>query len=279
LPETLIESELFGHEEGAFTGATRARRGAFELAHRGTIFLDEIGEMPPSLQVKLLHALQDYEVKPVGGERPVPVDVRIVVATNRDLRADIEANRFREDLFYRINVITLQIPPLRERQEDIPVLAQSYVAEISRRIGKDVKKLSAEALRALSRYSWPGNVRELINVIERAVLLCDGSSIAAKDLPIELANAGIRRSGPISTLPETRLGLTFHGGWLDKPLREFRSKMVNEAEKAYLAGLLRQTHGRIGETAKRAGIEPRSLHGKMKKHGLRKEDFKLDRNR
>jgi DNA-binding NtrC family response regulator len=274
LPQALIESELFGHEEGSFTGATRARRGAFELAHRGTIFLDEIGEMPIELQVKLLHVLEDYAVKPVGGEHPVPVDVRIVAATNRSLQADVEAKRFRQDLFYRLNVITLQIPPLRERREDIPVLAKSYVNEISRRIGKDVQTISGGALKALTYYSWPGNVRELINVIERAILLCDGDIITSKDLPSELATMGARGSGEPSAFESAGLGLSFNEHWLTRPLKEYRGMVVYEAERAYLAALLEETQGRIGETANRAGIEPRSLHGKMKRYGLRKEDYK-----
>jgi two-component system response regulator AtoC len=279
LPESLVESELFGHEEGAFTGATRSRRGAFELAHRGTIFLDEIGEMPQQLQVKLLHVLEDYEVRPVGGEHTIPVDVRIMAATNRHLNKDVEEKRFREDLFYRLNVMTLEIPPLRARSEDIPVLARSYVGEISTRIGKDVSTLSEGAVTALVQYSWPGNVRELINIIERAVLLCDGTVITEGDLPLEVSGMGIKHPARSPMFPGTLAAPQLHEDWLAKPLREFRAMMVDEAEKAYLAGLLRQTHGRIGETAERAGIEPRSLHGKMKKYGLRKEDFKLDRHR
>jgi DNA-binding NtrC family response regulator len=170
--------------------------------------------------------------------------------------------------------MTLEIPPLRERRGDIPVLARSYVAEISRRIGKEVKTLSAGALEALTRYSWPGNVRELINVIERAILLCEGNVVTANDLPIELSPTRVEDPKGEFAFPTTWSSISLQEEWLDKPLGEFRRMMVAQLEGAYLAGLLEQTQGRIGETAKRAGIEPRSLHGKMKKYGLRKEDFK-----
>lgn len=271
VPETLIESELFGHEEGAFTGATRARRGAFELAHRGTIFLDEIGEMPLHLQTKLLHVLQDYEIRPVGAEYTVPVDVRVMAATNRELRQDVELQRFRKDLYYRLGVITLRVPPLRERTEDIPALAESFVEEIASRISRENKSLTADAVAALARYEWPGNVRELINVIERAILLTDGSCISCRDLPPELTQ---ERSPAPAGAADAALPVGVPTEWLDQPLKAYRDAVIAEAERNYLIGLLRQTQGRIAETARRAGLQSRSLHGKMKRYGLRKEDYK-----
>jgi len=274
LPENLIESELFGHEVGAFTGATRARRGAFEIAHRGTIFLDEIGEMPLNMQAKLLHVLQDYQIRPVGGEHQIPVDVRIMAATNRDLQRDVEEKRFRQDLFYRLNVLSLVIPPLRERKEDIPLLAQSYVAEISSKIGKNIETIHRDALDALIRYPWPGNVRELINIIERAILLSDGKIITISDLPIDTFGNDVKARADLLRTNSSLHDMPVVDEWLSKSLKEFRTTYMAQLEKAYLTGLLEKTQGRIGETARRAEIEPRSLHGKMKKYGLRKEDFK-----
>ncbi len=182
LPENLLESELFGHEEGAFTGAVRARRGYFELAHRGTIFLDEIGDMPLHLQVKLLRVLEDKSIQRVGSEKPIDVDVRIIAATNRDLKNEMEAQRFRADLYYRLAVVTLTVPPLRERREDIPELARGFLDRIRRQLGRPVTRFHPDAMEALLRHDWPGNVRELINVIERAVLLAPENEIRCERL-------------------------------------------------------------------------------------------------
>jgi two-component system response regulator AtoC len=274
-PETLLESELFGHEEGAFTGAARTRRGWFELAHCGTIFLDEIGEMPVHLQVKLLHVLQNHEVLRLGSEQSIEVDVRVIAATNRDLIAEIEERRFRRDLYYRLAVINLAIPPLRERREDIPALVDDYISRFRTTIGRDVSSIADDARLGLVNYSWPGNVRELINVIERAVLLCDGDTIGAADLPDGIAEtptgndlAAKKRSGVSET------AFSFPEQWLEQPIREARQTVVAEFEKAYLTHLLELTSGRVGETARRAGIEPRSLFQKMRQLGLRKEDFR-----
>jgi len=276
LPEALLESELFGHEEGAFTGATRTRRGAFELAHGGTIFLDEVGDMPPHLQVKLLRVLQDHEVQRVGAEGPFAVDVRVMAASNRDLEADAEAGRFRRDLFYRISVVSLTVPPLRERVEDIPTLAQSYVEYHRPRVGRDVRGVSDEAVEALRRYGWPGNVRELINVVERAMLLCRGDTITPGDLPAAIRDCG-PRSRPVLALPcQTE---EVPSEWLDRPLKDVRGAMVADLERAYLAAMLRATGGKVGEAARRAGIDPRSLYEKMQAYGLSKEDFKPQADR
>jgi len=277
LPEALLESELFGHEEGAFTGATRARRGMFELAHRGTIFLDEIGEMPYHLQVKLLRFLQEHEIQAVGSEKPIALDVRVMAASNRDLLADVEANRFRRDLYYRLGVVTLTIPPLRERREDIPALVESYIDYFAPRVGRGVIGISDDALDALANYSWPGNVRELINLIERAMLLCSGDAITLNDLP---ESVGRRHAGRGPLLPSPGQPLDVQEvppEWLEKPLREVREAVLRRFEQLYLSALLEATNGRVGETARRAGLQPRSLYEKMRLHGLRKEDFKRSR--
>ena len=188
LPESLLEAELFGHERGAFTGATARRQGRFELADGGTLFLDELGEMSPQVQVKLLRVLQEGEFERVGGTQTIKVDTRIVAATNKDLKAEVEAGRFREDLFYRLNVITLQLPPLRDRKDDVPLLAQHFLDIYSAKaaqVGKRVAGISRDAVQALQAWRWPGNVRELENVIERAVVLCRGDTITVEDLPPE----------------------------------------------------------------------------------------------
>ncbi len=177
MPDQLLESELFGHEQGAFTGAIRYRRGAFELAHGGTIFLDEIGEMPLHLQTKLLRVLQDYEIKPVGGEAAIELDVRVIAATNQNLEEEIARGRFRQDLYYRLSVLMLTIPPLRHRREDIPAMVRRFMAFYRYKIGKEINGISDPALQALCEYDWPGNVRELMNVIERAILLCKTDEI------------------------------------------------------------------------------------------------------
>ena len=271
IPNNLIESELFGHEQGAFTGATRSRRGAFELAHRGTIFLDEIGEMSLSMQVKLLRVLQDFSVVPVGAESGIPVDVRVMAATNRNIIAEIENKTFRKDLYYRLSVVKLQLPALRERIEDIPVLATSFIEEIGDRIGKRIEGITPDTMEALSQYHWPGNIRELINVIERGVLLSEGNELSLLDLPEEIR----MRVGLLASTEERGSGgKLIPNEWLGKPLKEVRQLVIDQIEREYLIKLLTETRGRIGETAERAGIEPRSLNGKMNKYQLRKETFK-----
>ncbi len=273
LPESLLESELFGHEKGAFTGAARTRRGLFELAHSGTVFLDEIGDMPLPLQVRLLRVLQDHEVRPLGGERNLTVDVRVMAASNRDLEAEVEEGRFREDLYYRLSVVTLTIPPLRERREDIPELVQSYIAYLEPRTGCNVDGITDEAMQALCRYSWPGNVRELINVVERALLLCDRRELSPKDLP-ETIRRGVKKT---PAEPPFRLNQTLDvvpDELLEKPISEARKEVVEQFERAYLTALLQTTGGRVGETARLAGIQPRSLYDKMKQLGLSKEEFR-----
>jgi DNA-binding NtrC family response regulator len=269
LPETLLESELFGHEEGAFTGATRSRKGYFELAHQGTIFLDEIGEMATHLQVRLLRVLEQNRLLRVGGERPVRIDVRVIAATNRDLEAEIKAGRFRLDLYYRLAVVTLTVPPLRERQEDIPELVASYLKQFSTGLRKPVPSVTPAAMEALVSYRWPGNVRELINVIERAVLLCQQPAIDLSDLSPAVAGAGTadRRAAAGAGRPALDVRT-------DRPFTLARREILDRFEREYLSALLEASRGRVGEAARRAGLNERSLYALMKRNRLRKEAFK-----
>jgi len=268
LPENLLESELFGHEKGAFTGAVRARRGAFELAHGGTIFLDEIGELPPHMQVKLLRVLQEYEFRPIGSEKSMWVDIRVIAATNRNIEQAIAEGSFRQDLYYRLSVFTLSVPPLRERPEDITPLAVKYVSEFAGNLNKAVHRIGEDALQALKQYEWPGNVRELINVIERAVILCQGDTITNRDLPDSICETSLDQGIPDSL---TKLIST---EWRHKTLPEMRERILEMVERSYFRFVLAETGGRVGATAEIAGIHPRGLFDKMKKYGLRKEDFR-----
>ena len=271
-PEALVEGELFGHEKGAFTGAVGARRGCFELAHGGTIFLDEIGELPQHLQVKLLRVLQERLVKRLGSEEPVHVNVRVMAATNRDLYDEIQSGGFRRDLFYRLSVVTLDVPPLRQHPEDIPNLVERYLDEFRVRLNSNVASFSEEAMQALVRYPWPGNIRELINVVERSVLLCDGDQITLDDLPRTIAPVP-HRSGDAKS--SSALGVLFDGDWQSRPWKDVRSAVVSTCEQAYFVDQLGKTNGNVDETARRSGINPRSLYDLMKRHGLKKEDFKI----
>lgn len=268
LPEQLLESELFGHERGSFTGATRSRRGAFEQAHSGTIFLDEIGEMPLHIQAKLLRVLQDYEVRPVGSDKSIWVDVRVIAATNRDLEEDVARGHFRKDLYYRLSVMTLIIPPLRDRRDDIPALTRRFINYYRYKIGRDIKQISEQTLKALYNYDWPGNVRELMNVIERAMLICKTDEITLQDLP------GVFQKG--SALDGQLLpGMNgMPNNWKDKTLAQVQQELMDQAELLYLKMVLTETRGRIGKAAAIAGIHTRSLYNKMKRLNLRKEDFK-----
>ncbi len=277
LPEGLVESELFGHEAGAFTGASRARKGYFELAHKGTLFLDEVGEIPPHVQVKLLRSLEDRRIRRVGGERPIDVNVRIVAATNRNLEAEIDKSSFRSDLFFRLSVVTLTIPPLRDRREDIEKLALAYLEHFRQQTGRSEIAIEPAALEVLERYAWPGNVRELINAVEQAVLLCSENRITVEDLPRRIVSAVV----PDATvsLPASADGsMRLPEELLDQPLPQARAGIVSAFERAYVERLLRATGGRIGETAKLAGINQRHLYDLMRRLGLRKEDFKAHRD-
>ena len=240
----LIESELFGHEKGAFTDAVKSRQGAFELAEGGTLFLDEIGELAPALQPKLLRALDQREVRRVGAEKPVKVNVRVVAATNRDLEKEVKAGRFREDLFYRLSAVTVHLPSLRMHKEDIASIAEQLLAAISGETGKKLKGFSPEALAALTAYTWPGNVRELRNVIERAAALCEGPLIEAKDL----------------FLSPGRKSATLEG---------LSGKTLEEIEKAAIRATLSSVSNNKTEAAKALGIAYSTLYEKMKKYGIK----------
>jgi len=271
VPETLLESELFGHERGAFTGAVRARRGCFELAHRGTLFLDEIGDVPVHLQAKLLRALQEREIQRLGAEGPIRVDARVIAATNKDLEESIAAGAFRSDLFYRLSVVTLTLPPLRERREDIVPLVENYLEDFRQQMGRlHIQGIEESTLEAMCAYEWPGNVRELINVVERAMLLCDGRVITHEHLPESIV-AGPSTRGYLDDRDDSS---SLFEALLEGSLAEGRSRLVESFEREYLSRLLQRTSGSISETALIAGVDPRTLYNKMKAYELRKEDFR-----
>ena len=260
IPETLIESELFGHEKGAFTGAVKRKQGRFALASRGTIFLDEIGTITPAIQIKLLQFLQDHTFQPVGSERALEADVRVLAATNADLMRMVQDSQFRSDLFYRLNVFPLQIPPLRERREDIPLLANLFIKRLNRLFGKRINGLSLEVEQALRSYDWPGNIRELENLLERAFILEKGNDLGPGSFPPEVFN----KDCAFPVLGQEGL----------PTLGSFRAQAVNQIELQYLIRLLTEHEGRIGPSARTAGVSTRQLHKLMTKHGLKKEDFK-----
>lgn len=269
LPEQLLESELFGHEEGAFTGAVRQRRGAFELAHGGTLLLDEIGEIPLHLQAKLLRVLQEYEFRPIGSERSVWVDVRVIAITNRDIEEEMEKGDFRKDLYYRLSVLSLTVPPLRERVDDIPALVTHFLGKLGKKMNKDILGISGEALETLMRYPWPGNIRELINVIERAIILCRSNMISLADLP-----QGIY-AGRRSAQEQDEAGsASADYGWSGRTLPEVRKQVIENLERSYLQMALSEADGRVGDAAKIAGIHPRGLYDKMKQYGIKKEKYR-----
>jgi two-component system, NtrC family, response regulator PilR len=250
LPENLLESELFGHMKGSFTDAYYTRKGLFEAAHRGTLFLDEVGETPAAMQVKLLRALQERKIRRVGGTEETEVDVRVIAATNRSLEELVRDRRFREDLFYRLNVIPIRIPPLRERREDIPLLARHFLDRFSQAMGKNVVEVSKEAMQALMAYGWPGNVRELENVMERAVALETTEAVLADRLPDTL------RGGPVSRAP-VAIADDFN---LDEYMTALESELVQRA--------LVQAGGDRARASRLLGITPRSLRYLIQKHRL-----------
>jgi transcriptional regulator with PAS, ATPase and Fis domain len=258
IPGELLESELFGHERGAFTGATVARQGLLQLANRGTVFLDEIAEMPPPLQVKLLRVLQDLEVRPVGAETAVKVDVRIIAATNKNLQRAIQQGMFREDLYYRLQVVPIELPPLRERRGDIPVLAEHFLAkQMQRRPERTPIRLSSEAMAQLWEYDWPGNVRELENLIERIVVLADDPLIRADDLPPELRTFISEKRIPKPHLPEGGIDL-------NKAVQDFEQRLIGEA--------LRRTKGNKQAAARLLGLGRTTLVAKLRRLPLPEPD-------
>ncbi len=248
--ETLLESEFFGHEKGSFTGADRRKEGRFLQAHGGSIFLDEVGEMSPSMQVKLLRVLQEKEITRVGGEKVIPVDVRVISATNQSLLDMIKKRTFREDLYYRLNVVRLEIPPLRGRREDIPLLAQRFLKEFTTKNRKEIKGFTPQAMDFLVRYDWPGNVRELMNAIERSVVLARSEYLDAEDLSV------IRDSSQM--IPDSLPGVDDAGK--DVPL--------DQVEKATILRTLESAGGNKSEAARRLGITRKTLHKKLKKYGM-----------
>ena len=252
LAETLLESELFGHERGAFTGAVKRKLGRFELADKGTLFLDEIGEIPHSVQTKLLRVLQEKEIQRVGGEETLKVDVRVVSATHRDLQAEVKAGRFREDLYYRLHIVPLQLPPLRERPEDIPALARHFATKHAPRVNRRVKGLDEGALRALSRYAWPGNVRELENVMEQSLVFAEGETLTEADLPPHVTGAN----------PRTDTGLPVPMG--DRPLPD----ILEDLERQLIARAYEKAGGVKTETARLLGIKTSALYYKLEKYGF-----------
>jgi two-component system, NtrC family, response regulator HydG len=251
LTETLLESELFGHEKGAFTGADKRREGRFMQAHKGTIFLDEIGETTPAMQAKLLRVIQEREIQRVGGEVTLSVDVRILAATNRQLEDDVKAGKFREDLFYRLNVVSLAIPPLRERQDDIPLLAQHFLEKYAQKNRKPVKGISPLAMDMLLKYGWPGNVRELENTIERAVILLPDDYITEKEMPSNLTQGYGGQPEPLAPAGPVAA---------NRPLEEI--------EKEAILATLDASGGNKSETARRLGINRKTLHNKLKEYGI-----------
>jgi len=246
LQEELLANELFGHEKGAFTGADRVKRGLIEIAEGGTLFLDEVTEMSPAMQVKLLRVLQERELLRVGGTEPVAIDVRFIAATNRDLQESVANSRFRADLFFRLNVVNLALPPLRERRDDVPLLAFYFLKKFAQAMGKPVADIAADALRLLNRYDYPGNVRELANLIERGVALARGELLELAHLPESLKNLSVRIAAPASS--------------------DLHSLEKNEA--AYIAQVLEYTGGNRNQAADILGIDRVSLWRRIKRYGL-----------
>ncbi len=252
LSENLLESELFGHEKGAFTGADRRRKGRFEQADGGTLFIDEVGDIPLSTQVKLLRVLQEREFQRVGGNETIKVDVRVIAATNKDLEEMVESDEFREDLFYRLNVISIRIPTLRERRSDISTLISHFISRYAVENDKEIEGVSKEAMDVLMKYDYPGNVRELENAIERAVVMARGTLITAEDLPVHIR----------STRSESESG---HGSVVGKSLPE----MVGNLERHLIADALAESDGNQSRAAELLGISERNLRYKLKKYGMK----------
>ena len=249
--ETLLESELFGHEKGAFTGAHRQKEGRFRQANGGSLFLDEVSEMSVGMQVKLLRALQEREITRVGGETSVSIDVRVIAATNKDLLQEVKHGNFREDLYYRLNVVTLKVPPLRERREDIPLLAQHFLSTFSEKNHKQIKGVTPQAMDRFLKYAWPGNVRELMNAVERAVVLSRSDYLDEQDLPLSLRE---------NERSEDQSVLSKGGVSANLPLED--------VEKATILRTLESSMGNKSEAARRLGITRKTLHKKLKKYGM-----------
>jgi DNA-binding NtrC family response regulator len=287
VPPNLIESELFGHEKGSFTGAMMTRQGLFEIADGGTLFLDELGELPLDLQPKLLRALEQREVRRVGSSKPIKVDVRIIAATNRNLEEEVRGGRFRQDLFYRLSVVRLHLPSLRERADDIPMLVQHFLKTGPyNRTGTDavrVKQVARDAMTALQNYPWPGNVRELVNVVERAISFCDGDTLTAADLPDYVRSARAPTAPPRSDArrPRSEPGIAREGASLATPpkppeemlgegvtFKDAKERWVAAFERDYILSLLRRHGGNISHAARDADIDRKYFRKLMKKYDI-----------
>jgi DNA-binding NtrC family response regulator len=260
IPDTLLESELFGHEKGAFTGADRRKLGKFEIAQGGTIFLDEIATITPSAQIKLLQILQDKTFQRVGGEEFLEADVRVIAATNTDLKSMVEDGQFRKDLYFRLNIFPIEIPLLKERRDDIPYLTKVILDRMNRLYDKEIRDVHPLVIESFQRYSWPGNIRELENLLERAYILEQSPLLNPESFPAELFES---KTAAPEIAADTKL-----------PLSLARHKAVEEFERHYLENLLRIHRGKIKDSADAAGITTRQLHKLMKKYGLKKEKFK-----
>jgi two-component system NtrC family response regulator len=266
IPRELLESELFGHEKGAFTGAGKRKIGSFELAHRGTLFLDEIGEMPRELQVKILRAIEGYPFMRVGGTEEIEVDVRLITATHRDLKAAVETGEFREDLFYRLHVVSIKLPPLKERKGDIPLLISHFIGKHKGEVKDRPLEISERALQYLENYSWPGNVRELENCILRAMLLARSNRIEVEDLPPEVRE---ERGEPAVSAPRDSAELR-RMKW------QLKRKAETEVEKVFLTEALKRNRGNISKTALDVGMDRRQLQNLIRKHRMVVKEFKGD---
>ena len=266
IPTGLLESELFGHEKGAFTGAISQRIGRFELAHRGTVFLDEIGEVPPELQPKLLRVLQEREFERLGSARTLHSDARLIAATNRDLSAMVENSAFRADLYYRLNVFPIRVPPLRERPEDIPMLVRHFVQQFSRRTNKNIETIPTETMKALVRYRWPGNIRELQNVIERAVIVSPGPALK---VPLtDLKSAELRSQAPVPKPPAAKASAEIPSSGEAKDMR----RILEETERKQILAALEQSDWIVAGpkgAAALLGLKRSTLQSRMQKLGIR----------
>jgi len=252
LPENLFESEIFGHEKGAFTGAFKTKPGLLEFANQGTFFFDEIGDLSLNLQVKLLRMLEERKIRRVGGQEEIEIDLRIIAATNKDILKSVEENNFREDLYYRINTIIVEIPPLRERQNDIPVLAKHLLNDLNSKNDKEVNNISNEAVESLQKYLWPGNVRELQNIISRAFYLCNSELIQKQDLPLPITNSQFSANSDM-------LSLSY---------KNAKEQIFENFELEYLSHHLKKNKGNISKTAEECGLDRRSIHRLIKKYNI-----------
>ena len=259
IPDTLLESELFGHEKGSFTGAVRKKLGKFEIAKGGTIFLDEVGTITPSAQIKLLQVLQDSTFSRVGGEETIKTNARVIAATNSDLKEMCDAGKFRKDLYYRLQVFPIDIPPLRERIEDLPFLIEVFLDRLNKEFQKDIHSVHPQVIEALAAYEWPGNIRELENLMERAYILENSSILTPESFPVEL----------FTTDDPAILSVNFK-----IPLAEARNRAIDDFERQYIKELISRNKGKINKSAEEAGISTRQLHKLMTKYGIRKEEYK-----